>query len=309
MAKGKAALGRGLGALLPDREEEPSREGPTIATTRLYDFQDRSRAGSINEVRTDAIRANPYQPRTEFDESAMEELADSIRQLGIIQPVTVRAAGDGEYELIAGERRLRAARLVGLETVPAFVREADTEAMLEMAIVENVQREELNPIEVALGYQRLIQECELTQEEVATKVGKGRATITNLLRLLKLPVTIQAMLRDGNLTTGHARALVPIEETEAQEELARQIVENGLSVRSTEDLVKKWLNRDTPSVPRPAPAPTRDDLVLRSMTDRLRTGLGTKVAIRPSAGSDGGKIEIEYYSSDDLERLIELMGN
>lgn len=306
MAKSKAVLGRGLGALLPEKEEP----APTFASTRLYDFKDRSRPGSISEVRLDQITANPYQPRTEFDEAALAELASSIEALGIIQPVTVRTAGDDAFELISGERRLRAARMAGLETIPAFVREADTEAMLEMAIVENVQREELNPIEVALGYQRLIEECDLTQEEVATKVGKGRATVTNLLRLLKLPAAVQAHLRDGNLSVGHARALVPIEDDAVREAFALEIIEGGLSVRATEELVKKWLaGPDEPKEPRAkAGTPSRDDLVLRSLTDRLRNGLGTKVAIRPSSAGDGGKIEIEYYSADDLERLIELIG-
>ncbi|NNE70983.1 MAG: ParB/RepB/Spo0J family partition protein, partial [Rhodothermales bacterium] len=186
----------------------------------------------------------------------------------------------------------------------------DTEAMLEMAIVENVQREELNPIEVALGYQRLIEECDLTQEEVAKKVGKGRATVTNLLRLLKLPAAVQAHLRDGNLSIGHARALIPVDDDSARETLAQHIIDEGLSVRATEELIKKWLaGPETPREPKAAGGtPTRDDLVLRSLTDRLRSGLGTKVAIRPANSGDGGKIEIEYYSADDLERLIELIG-
>ncbi len=301
-------LGRGLGALLPEKEGPAA---PSFASTRLYDFKDRARPGSISEVRLDQISANPYQPRTEFDEAALAELASSIEQLGIIQPVTVRTRGDDSFELIAGERRLRAARIAGLKTIPAFVREADSEAMLEMAIVENVQREELNPIEVALGYQRLIDECDLTQEEVGTKVGKGRATVTNLLRLLKLPATVQAHLRDGDITIGHARALIPIDDQAVQEGFVAEIMERGLSVRATEELVKKWLAGpvEAPDPKIRIASPTRDEIVLRSLTDRLRNGLGTKVAIRPSSAGDGGKIEIEYYSADDLERLIELMGN
>ncbi|MFT4603689.1 MAG: ParB family chromosome partitioning protein [Rhodothermales bacterium] len=308
MAKGKAVLGRGLGALLPDNEESAA---PSFASRRLYDFKDRARPGSISEVRLDQIASNPYQPRTAFDEVALAELASSIEQLGIIQPVTVRTRGDDSFELISGERRLRAAKLAGLKTIPAFVREADTEAMLEMAIVENVQREELNPIEVAMGYQRLIDECDLTQEQVGTKVGKGRATITNLLRLLKLPATVQAHLRDGDITIGHARALIPIEDQAVQEGFVAEIMERGLSVRATEELVKKWLAGpvETPEPKIRIESPTRDEIVLRSLTDRLRTGLGTKVAIRPASAGDGGKIEIDYYSADDLERLIELMGN
>ncbi|MBO6575255.1 MAG: ParB/RepB/Spo0J family partition protein [Rhodothermales bacterium] len=309
MAKGKAALGRGLGALLPDREEQAAETAAAVSHTPLYDFRDRQRAGAISDVAIGRIKANPYQPRTEFDQAALEELAASIEQLGIIQPVTVRATDSGDFELISGERRLRAARMAGLEHIPAFVREADTEAMLEMAIVENVQREQLNPIEVALGYLRLVEECTLTQEEVATKVGKGRATVTNLLRLLKLPPAVQAMLRDGRLSTGHARALIPLEDPDVQATLAARIVDQELSVRATEKMVKQWLNAgDDEPEPAVAEPPSRDDLELRRLTDRLRGGLGTKVAIRPSVSGEGGKIEVEYYSADDLERLIELMG-
>ncbi|MFT5142125.1 MAG: ParB family chromosome partitioning protein [Rhodothermales bacterium] len=310
MAKGKPVLGRGLGALLPEIEEGAGRP-PSFAATRVYDFTDRTRAGSISEIKIDLIAANPYQPRTEFDEESLNELSQSITQLGIIQPVTVRSRPDGTFELISGERRLRASRMAGLDAIPAFVREADTEAMLEMALVENVQREELNPIEVALGYQRLLEECSLTQEEVATKVGKGRATITNLLRLLKLPAAVQASLRDGAISVGHARALIPISDEAIQQGFVAEIEDQGLSVRATEDLVKKWLAGPKKAAPEKTIAietPKRDELVLRSLTDRLRLGLGTKVAIRPAGTTDGGKIEIEYYSGDDLERLIEIIG-
>jgi ParB family transcriptional regulator, chromosome partitioning protein len=309
MAK-KQALGRGLGALLPEIEEGAGRP-PSFAATRVYDFNDRARAGSISEIKIDLIAANPYQPRTEFDEESLSELSQSIKQLGIIQPVTVRSRPDGKFELISGERRLRASRMAGLAAIPAFVREADTEAMLEMALVENVQREELNPIEVALGYQRLLEECSLTQEEVATKVGKGRATITNLLRLLKLPAAVQASLRDGAISVGHARALIPVSDESIQRVFVAEIIDQGLSVRATEDLVKKWLagpEKATPERKIGVESPGRDELVLRSLTDRLRLDLGTKVAIRPAGGTDGGKIEIEYYSIDDLERLIEIIG-
>jgi ParB family transcriptional regulator, chromosome partitioning protein len=310
MAKGKTGLGKGLSALLPTAEEEKPRTNPSIGHTRLYDFQDRTRPGAVASIDLDLISANPYQPRETFDGEALEQLARSIGQLGIIQPITVRAQADGRYEIIAGERRFRASRLAGLSVIPAFIREADTEAMLEMALVENVQREELNPVEVAQGYQRLIEECDLTQEEVANKVGKSRATITNLLRLLKLPASVQVRLRDGQLSIGHARALVSLDSVEVQTKLADQVVAQGLSVRAVERLVKKWLARDQDAAP-PAiqiRTPDRDELVLRSMTDRLRSGLGTKVAIRPSGPGEGGRIEVEYYTNDDLGRLIELMG-
>jgi ParB family chromosome partitioning protein len=312
MAKGKAALGRGLGALLPDRQEDQQTARPiSIEHTRLYDFKDRPRAGSVSEIEIELIAANPYQPRTAFDEEALNELATSIRALGIIQPVTVRAVAEGRFELISGERRLRASKLAGLTTIPAYVREADTEAMLEMAIVENVQREELNPVEVALGYQRLIEECDLTQDQVSQKVGKSRAAVANMLRLLKLPAGVQAVLRDGRISVGHARALIPVEDADQQRLLVEDIIRDGLSVRAIEERVKQL----AASAPEPAPAPRpvsatpqRDEIVLRSLTDRLRSGLGTKVAIKPKTSGDGGRIEIDYYSDEDLERIIDVIG-
>lgn len=279
----------------------------------LYQFEDRVRfLGRVAELEIDQIRPNPYQPRKHFDETALEELAASIRQLGIIQPVTVRAMGSGRFEIISGERRLRASRRAGLKRIPAFVREADTEAMLEMAIVENVQREALNPIEVALGYQRLIEECGLNQEAVAAKVGKNRTTVTNFLRLLRLPPRVQAALRDGTLSAGHARALVALEDAEAQVRIMVKAVDEGLSVRDVEDLVRQAKDKpaasEAPEASAPVkPAPNRDDLVLQQFADRLRSRLATQVAIKHK-GPQGGRIEIAYYSNDDLERLLGALG-
>jgi ParB family transcriptional regulator, chromosome partitioning protein len=331
MATKKVALGKGLSALLPsvnERDaEEHSREGGQAAgasgphalpQTRLYNFEERVRLlGRVAELELDAVRPNPYQPRQDFDEGALEELAASIRQLGIIQPITVRALGEGRFEIISGERRVRAARRAGLQRVPAYVREADTEAMLEMAIVENIQRENLNPVEIALGYHRLIEEVGLTQEEVARKVGKNRSTVTNTLRLLKLPPRVLASLRDGTLTGGHARMLVSIEDEEAQLELHRQIVENALSVRQVEELVREYrqrLERQDEQTPREAAAeaadavttPSRDDLHVDLFTRRLRDRLATQVAIRHRENG-AGRIEIAYYSADDLERVLDLL--
>ncbi|RMF52827.1 MAG: ParB/RepB/Spo0J family partition protein, partial [Bacteroidetes bacterium] len=244
MGSRKAALGRGLNALLPSVQEEDVQERPEggdLPKSRLYNFEDRYRyLGRVAEIEIEHIRPNPYQPRKDFDETALNELADSIRQLGIIQPITVRAMGGGRFEVISGERRLRAARRAGLKRIPAYVREADTEAMLEMALVENVQREELNPIEVALGYQRLIEECNLTQEQVAQKVSKNRSTVANFLRLLKLPPPVQAALRDNSITVGHARALINVDDEAAQRRLLKAILENGLSVREVEEQVRAW---------------------------------------------------------------------
>lgn len=319
MAK-KAALGRGLSALLPAQQNEEAEAADQQAEgdlpkSRLYHFEDRVRLlGRVADIELDHIRPNPYQPRRDFDEKALDELAASIEQLGIIQPITVRALGNGQFEVISGERRLRAARRAGLRKVPAYVREADTEAMLEMAIVENVQRENLNPIEVALGYQRLMEEVGLTQEQVAKKVGKSRATVTNQLRLLKLPPRLQASLRDNTLSASHARALVAIDDEAFQMEMLAAIEQEELSVRDVENRVRAWhraqeepADADAPA-PSPAPPqetglPERDRLQLQYFTDRLRSQLSTKVQIKHRA--DGtGRIEIAYYSTDDLERLL-----
>jgi ParB family chromosome partitioning protein len=322
MAK-KVALGKGLKALLPSAETDEDRapsEGEA-ASGRLYNFQDaekRRLVGRVAEIEVEQVRPNPYQPRQNFDEEALDELAASIQQLGVIQPVTVRALGDGQFEIISGERRLRAARRAGLELIPAFVREADTEEMLEMAIVENVQREELNPMEVALGYQRLIEECKLTQEKAAQKVGKKRATVANFLRLLKLPARLQAALRDQSVTMGHARALITIEDEAVQVAILKEIQESGLSVRDVETLVRKWQedqqgDEETPQKPprTPDPAPTegsdRDRLQIQNFTGQLRARLSTQIQIKNKPNGDGGRIEIDYYSNEDLERLIELL--
>ena len=318
MATKKAALGKGLSALLPstsERSEDP-REGHASGP-KLYNFEDRVRLlGRVAELDVEAIRPNPYQPRETFNEEALDQLAASIGQLGIIQPITVRSLGDSRFEIISGERRLRAAKRAGLSRVPAYVREADTEAMLEMAIVENIQRENLNPVEVALGYHRLIDECGLTQEEVAKKVSKNRSTVANTLRLLRLPPPVLASLRDGTLTSGHARMLVSIEDDEAQLALYREIVANELSVRQVEQLIREYRKRldadDTPAegaveeASEAVTTPSRDALQLREFTGALRDRLSTQVKIRHK-DSGSGKIEIEYYSQDDLERVLELL--
>ena len=343
MATPKSALGKGLSALLPQTSSQDDDGDGT--RTRLYNFEERRRlAGRVADLEVEAIRPNPYQPRKDFDETALDELAASIRQLGIIQPITVRALGDGRYELISGERRLRASRRAGLKRVPAYVREADTEAMLEMAIVENVQREDLNPVEVAIGYQRLMEEVGLTQEQVADKVGKSRPSIANVLRLLKLPPRVQAALRDGSLSPGHARALVSVEAESDQLAILRAVLDDGLSVREVERRVRLLRRPEAPETapatgtparfdhPLPGsaeleralrgdeaaePTPTsadaatapaaltaRERLEIEGFEDRLREVVATQVAIRHRADG-GGKIEIAYYSEVDLERVIE----
>ena len=311
MAK-KVALGKGLQALLPDQDP------PNTAGAVKLGQKKEPAPGDVAKIKIDDIRPNPYQPRHSFDEDALDELAASIEQLGIIQPITVRSLGKGKYEIISGERRLRASRRAGLERVPAFIREADTEEMLEMAIVENVQRENLNPMEVALGYQRLIDECSLTQEQVAKKVGKKRATIANFLRLLKLPPRVQAALRDQTISMGHARALITVDDESVQVEMLFDILEKGLSVRDVESLVREWQQKkalgtgaesykNKSKSPAPSASPSRDSILIDSITSKLRAHLSTMVQIKHKQNSEGGKIEIEYYTDEDLERLMELL--
>ncbi|NQV73726.1 ParB/RepB/Spo0J family partition protein [bacterium] len=306
MSKRKSALGRGLSALLPDIDDKETVAPTGIESTRLYNFDERIRtAGSISEVDVNSVAPNPYQPRQHFDEAALQELSESIRELGIIQPITVRSAGHNRYELISGERRLKAARMAGFERVPAYVREADSEAMLEMALVENVQREQLNPIEVALGYQRLIDECNLTQEVVATKIGKNRSTIANFLRLLKLPPIIQAGLRDGKLTTGHARALLSVESESIQRQILDEIIKHEWSVREVEKRVRELLKPKKKKADPLSEFSGPDAIEYRRFAERIRHALGTKVGVKPNAKGEGGKIELEYYSNEDLERIAE----
>ena len=319
-----------MNALLPaepQAEEASDQEagGSGLPNSRLYHFEDRVRLlGRVADVEVEHVRPNPYQPRKDFDEKALDELAASIVQLGIIQPITVRGLEHGRYEIISGERRLRAARRAGLKRIPAYVREADTEEMLEMALVENVQREELNPIEVAVGYQRLLEECSLTQEQVAQKIGKNRATIANFLRLLKLPPKVQAALRDGSVSVGHARALISLGDEEAfQTRLLREIQTDGLTVREVEERVRNWHRvqeepdeatpeadvavEAEPDVQAPEPAlPERDALQIEEITDRLRQRFTTKVKVKHK-GNSGGTIELAYFSDEDLDRLLDLL--
>ncbi len=321
----KSALGKGLNALLPeDRDEQaPDEESGGEAAeaegqSQLYQFEDGTRLlGRVAEVAVDRIRPNPYQPRQEFEDASLDELAASIEQVGIIQPITVRALGDGEFEIISGERRLRAARRADLEHLPAFIRQADSAEMLEMALVENVQREELNPIEIALGYQRLVEECDLTQEEVAERVSKSRATVANFLRLLRLPPRIQAALRDKKVSMGHARALIAMDDEEAQVALLEEIIEEDLSVREVERRVRDWHDEEeededapepTADVEPPStePVPDRSDLQLEELRNALRSRFSTQVQIQHRKDGEG-TIEIDYYSEEDLERLMELM--
>ncbi len=279
-------LGRGLQALIPEVSADQSNHAS---------------AGSIHEVEISRIVANPFQPRTDFDAQALGELKQSIAENGLVTPITVRSYNSG-YQLIAGERRLRAVQELGYTSIPAYVVEIhDERQMLEMALIENVQRENLNPIEEAHGYQRLIDECSLTQEAVSQKVGKDRATIANALRLLKLPDTIQDSLRKGEVTAGHARALLGFSERAQQLECWKKILKDQLSVRQVEKLVQRTTKPKNHAKKKSPTAP----YAIREAEDKLRRIFGTQVRIHLQG--KGGKIELEFYSDNDLERLLELM--
>ncbi len=277
-------LGKGLSALIPDRADET----PEQQDSRLI------------EIDLALVKPNPYQPRLNFDPMRLEDLKQSIREKGLIQPITVRRV-NGKFELIAGERRLRAAIDVGLKKIPAYIVQVETkEEMLELALVENVQREHLNPIEQANAFQRLIDECSLTQDEVAHKIGKDRTTVTNTLRLLKLPRRIQQSLEQNEITVGHARALVSIEQQAAQESLWKRVIRDGLSVRHLEKLV-----RELDAVkPEKEVKKVRKSAYLQKIEENLRDVFGTKVSIRSKR--EGGSVEIEFYSPEDLNRLLEI---
>lgn len=296
----KKVLGRGLGAYF----SEVNAAEPRVADPVVIEQMDvREKVNSILHVPVNHIRANPFQPRVDFDELKLQELADSLRTHGLIQPITVRYIGEDRFELISGERRLRASRMAGFETIPAYIRDVNDEDVIAMALVENVQREQLNPIETAHGYKRLLEECSLTQEEVAQRVGKNRTTITNMLRLLNLPAFIQSALKQNRISIGHARALITVENERLQQQLLGKIIEFDWSVRQIEEAVKHAGSKGSKSK---APLTKKDqkELELIQVSNLLRNKLSTKVNIRRK--SQGGEIKIEYYSDEELERLLNL---
>jgi len=281
----RRVLGRGLSALLSD-----------TATTASEDFL---------EIDIDLIEPSSAQPRTHFDEERLEELAQSIRANGIVQPILVRRRG-ARYQLIAGERRWRAAQRAGLQKVPSVVREIPDDKLLELALIENIQRQELNAIEEAHAYKRLIESLGLTQETVAQRVGRDRSFITNYLRLLRLPQDIQRLVEEEKLTTGHARALLGIDDPDIQRKVAHNVIEQSLSVRETERTIKKIIAGANPATVTLL-APKRDDANIKAAETKLRRRFGTQVKIMPSQTGTGGKIEIEYYNDNDLDRLYQLL--
>lgn len=296
----KKVLGRGLGAYFPDHSSEGSKRPDN------NDSPYTNRIDITIHIPVTHIRENPNQPRKEFDEFRLQELSDSIRQHGLIQPITVRRISEDKYELISGERRLRATKMAGIDTIPAYIRDATDEQSIAFALIENVQREELNPIEVALGYQQLVEECNYTQEEVARKVGKNRTTVTNMLRLLHLPPMIQAALQKKQISTGHARALVSVEHAAVQQKLLEKTIAEDWSVRQIEDAVR---NASSKKPKESVLSKKKDpkDIQLMEISNRLRNKLSTKVQIKKK--NKGGEIRIEYYSDDELERLLTLLEN
>ena len=277
----RKALGRGLGALLSSDTTVDLGPEPT-------------------EVDVESIVPGPMQPRTHFDEGALEGLADSIRAHGIVQPLLVRRQGD-RYEIIAGERRWRAARLAGLSKVPVVVKEVPDQDLLEIALIENIQRENLNPIEEAQAYKRLIENVGLTQEALAARVGRDRSYITNYLRLLKLPDDLQQLVIEGRLSTGHARTILGLAHVDLQRKIARQVIDGALSVRATEHLVRKAVEGS------PAKTASAVDPNIRAAETKLRRALGTQVRIVQLRGEGPGKIEISFFSNQDLDRLYNLL--
>ena len=280
----RKALGRGLGALL--------------SSDRTIDL-----GSDATEIDVNSIVPGPMQPRAHFDEASLESLAESIRSHGIVQPLLVRRRGDG-YELVAGERRWRAAKLAGLTRVPVVVREVPDDSLLEIALIENIQREDLNPIEEAQAYRKLIETVGLTQEALASRVGRDRSYITNYLRLLRLPDDLQQLVKEGRLSTGHARTLLAVEHVDLQRRLARQILESGLSVRATELLVHK--KSEAKQERKPAATQVVDPNV-RAAETKLRRALGTQVKILQAGENGRGKIEISFFDTRDLDRIYSLL--
>ena len=296
MAVKKKGLGKGLDSLIPEKSNKPLAKEPA-------EEKRESESGSgIQMMKINMVEPNRDQPRKKFDEDAILELADSIKQFGVLQPLLVRKNKD-YYEIIAGERRWRAAKQAGVKEVPVIVKEYTEQEIVEIGLIENIQRENLNPIEEALAYKRLLTEFNLKQEEVAERVSKSRTAVTNSMRLLKLADEVQQMIIDEKITTGHARALITIEDTEKQIEIAKKVVDEKLSVRDIEKLVKD-LNK--PKKEKKAAKQIKNEFIYQDIEEKLKQSFGTKVSV--TAKEDGsGKIEIDFYSSDDLDRILDLL--
>ncbi len=289
--KTRKSLGRGLDSILQSPE--------TDITSR--DISGDFVAGAVAEIDIDLIETNPFQPRTEFDETALRELAQSIKEQGVIQPVTVRKLGYNKYQLISGERRLRASKMAGLTKIPAFIRVANDEQMLELALIENIHRENLNAIEVAISYQRLIDECNLTQEEVSEKVGKSRSAVANFLRLLKLPPEVQLAIRDGHITMGHARALININDKEEQLKLLQQIIMEEMTVRQTEEMADKAKGKAEKERKQTNFIPEHFKSKIKTLSQTLNTKVKVKRDIKGH-----GSVVIDFRDEAEFDRIMEL---
>ena len=289
----KQVLGRGLSALLKDSKNEPT------ASDRLNNS---AQVGNIIELELELIEMNPFQPRTQFKEDSIRELSTSIQELGVIQPITVRKTLDNNIQLVSGERRLRACKLIGLKTIPAYIRIANDQEALEMALVENIQRQDLDPIEIALSYQRLMDDVKLTQEQMSQRVGKKRSTIANYLRLLKLEPLIQTGMRDGFISMGHGRAIVNISSLSDQIKIYKDILSKKLSVRATESLVKQYNN------PTPAKTAIQNELpeFVKNGIPKIANYFGHKINIKMEKNGNG-KILIPFHSKEDYDRILKLL--
>jgi len=290
----KQALGRGLSALLKDPDNDINSPADKNADKVV---------GNIVELDIEDIEINPFQPRTNFNEETLRELASSIRELGVIQPITVRKLAFNKYQLVSGERRFRASKLIGNTTIPAYIRIANDQESLEMALVENIQRQDLDPIEIALSYQRLIDEIQLTQEQMSERVGKKRSTIANYLRLLKLDPIIQTGMRDGFISMGHGRAMINIENQVEQLEVYEKIISNKLSVRATEALVKNLIN---PSASKDKPVDYELPKPIKKGVKEFSEYFGHKIDVK-LAKNGSGKISIPFHSEEDFNRIIKLV--
>ncbi len=299
----KKALGRGLSALLSDSSPDDRLEVDSLPHSVTHtESRPHASPSGMTEILLEEIEVNPFQPRSHFDQDALAELAESIRVHGIIQPITVRKLAHNQYQLISGERRFQASKLADLKTIPAYIRAANDQQMLEMALIENIQRENLNAIEIALSYQRLMSECSLKQDELGERVGKNRTTVTNYLRLLKLPPDIQIAVRDNKLSMGHARAIINVEDADKQLYIFKKTLEEDLSVRKVEDLVRSLASEKAKPAQPGAHGATKEIAQLQS---KLSSHFGTRVVVR----SDGkkGDIRIPFLSVEDLNRILDIL--
>jgi ParB family chromosome partitioning protein len=301
----KKALGRGLSALLSDSSADEKLEVDSFPISSTPATSQKSPTAGVTEIPLEEIEVNPFQPRSHFDQEALLELAESIQVHGIIQPITVRRLTDHQYQLISGERRYQAAKLAGLKAIPVYIRSANDQQMLEMALIENIQRENLNAIEIALSYQRLMSECSLKQEELGERVGKNRTTVTNYLRLLKLPPDIQIAVRDNKLSMGHARAIINVENPEQQLYIFKKTLSEDLSVRKVEEFVRDLAQKNEAKKESQAAASSPASREIAQLQSRLSSHFGTRVVVK----SDGkkGDIKIPFLSVEDLNRILDIL--